>query len=171
VLRVPPERRSARDQISFRVLKSIEISLPAVLALMEPAKAAVLQCRKDHGFHEEGEKANPQTASEEIPRELRRGEVRHTLQKVEGGPDKSRKIGKKQREGKRRGRPSKRDAEVREEQLLKPEQLEQVAEKLIAHIVRSYAYIYPAEARKKQRMNVITLAMSDKAVDCIEDPL
>jgi hypothetical protein len=60
---------------------------------------------------------------------------------------------------------------VREEEMLKAEEVEGVAQRLIAHIVRSYAYIYPQEVRKRRNMRMPTQNMSDKAVDCRFDSL
>jgi hypothetical protein len=66
-------------------------------------------------------------ASEDIPRALRKGEVKDVLRKIEQGngsqscQEKSKKIEKQGKESKKRGRPRKRQSEVREDELLKPE--------------------------------------------------
>ncbi len=59
---------------------------------------------------------------------------------------------------------------MREDKQLKTEQLQQVAQKLITHIIRSYAYVYPSEASLKQKLTTkTTITTSEKGIDCRPD--
>jgi hypothetical protein len=45
-----------------------------------------------------------------------------------------------------------------------------VAQKLITHIIRSYAYVYPSEASLKQKLTTkTTITTSEKGIDCRPD--
>jgi hypothetical protein len=74
---------ATRDQVSFRLLHSLQRNLQTVLALMSHVKATVIQYSREQGFDEE--KQEQPTTNHEIPRELRSGEVKEVLRRVDSG--------------------------------------------------------------------------------------
>lgn len=57
--------------------------METVLALMENVKISVKQCSREQGFDEE--RIEQPNNNHEIPRELRSGEVKEVLKRVDSG--------------------------------------------------------------------------------------